>query len=136
MKDSESLAKLLLPNQLPSFPSTPTSLYSQGIPKKKKGFYGFQELWLTFSRAGVTNPFLVASAQSFSRLRRFQGEESRLLQKNCWNSLRQEMIFTSFSLCDKLVILKIAAVLLAKVSSCTSVKLRVKSQPSFALKLL
>ena len=41
----------------------------------------------TFSRAGVTTPFLDASAQSFSKLRKFQGEESRLLQKNCWNSL-------------------------------------------------
>ena len=54
---------------------------------KKGGFYGFQEFWLTFSRAVVATPFLVASAQSFSRLRRFHGEESRLLQKNCWNSL-------------------------------------------------
>ena len=47
-----------------------------------------------------------------------------------------EMISTAFSLGDKLVILKIAAVLLTKVSNCTSVKLRVKSQPRFTLKLL
>ena len=47
-----------------------------------------------------------------------------------------EKISNGFSLGDKLVILQIAAVLLAKVSNCASVKLGVKSQPRFALKLL
>ena len=47
-----------------------------------------------------------------------------------------EMSSTEFSLRDKLVILKIAAVLLAKVSNCTLVKLGVKSQTRFSLKLL
>ena len=42
---------------------------------------------------------------------------------------------TGFSLGDKPVILKIAAILLAKVSNCVFVKIGVKSQPRFALKL-
>ena len=57
------------------------------VDLEKRLFLWLPLLWWTFSRAGVATPFLVASAQSFSKFRKFQGEESRLLQKNCWNSL-------------------------------------------------
>ena len=107
------------------------------VDLEKRLFYGFHYYGGPFQEQALPllsyllRPNLSPSSAS-SKARKVAC--SRRIAGTLWY---MEMSSAEFSsLRDKLVILKIAAVLLAKVSNCTLVKLGVKSQTRFSLKLL
>ena len=120
---------LFLQNQL---------LFAFLVNLNRRFFYGFEAQIIMvdlFQRrrdhsfSGCFGPVFLQVAQ-VPRRRESPAPEELLELSDAWKRFS-----TGFSLGDKPVILKIAAILLAKVSNCVFVKIGVKSQPRFALKL-